>query len=62
MDLKINIRKILLEQGSGWERLPDNEQSSPNELKYERLGCELKKFGTKWFKKCTGTPTPAPRG
>ena len=55
MDLKINIRKILLEQGSGWERLPDNEQSSPNELKYERLGCELKKFGTKWFKKCSSS-------
>jgi peptidoglycan hydrolase-like protein with peptidoglycan-binding domain len=36
--------------------LPDNEQSSPNELKYERLGCELKKFGTKWFKKCSTPP------
>jgi peptidoglycan hydrolase-like protein with peptidoglycan-binding domain len=56
MNLKINVRKILLEQSSEWERLPDNEQSSPNELKYERLGCELKKFGTKWFKKCS-SPT-----
>jgi peptidoglycan hydrolase-like protein with peptidoglycan-binding domain len=58
MDRKINFRKILFEQTSGWERLPDNEQSSPNELKYERLGCELKKFGTKWFKKCS-TPPPS---
>lgn len=57
MDRKINFRKILLEQTSGWERLPDNEQSSPNELKYERLGCELKKFGTKWFKKCSAPPS-----
>lgn len=46
-----------MEQTSGWERLPDNEQSSPNELKYERLGCELKKFGTKWFKKCSTPPS-----
>ena len=44
------------EQASDWEKLPAAEQPAPNFLKYQNQGCELKKFGNFWYKKCTGSP------
>jgi peptidoglycan hydrolase-like protein with peptidoglycan-binding domain len=57
-----SIKKILLEQ-SQWEQLSATEQIEATtrfsviELRYSRQGCELKKFGTKWFKKCSAVTT-----
>ena len=63
MRINKSIKKILLEQ-SEWEQLSAAEQIEANtrfsviELRYSRKGCELKKFGSKWFKKCSAPPTP----
>jgi peptidoglycan hydrolase-like protein with peptidoglycan-binding domain len=61
----IKNNRLIIEQASEWVQLTVEETAqvlrdeSAAILRYQRLGCELKKVGSRnWFKKCTSTPPP----
>jgi peptidoglycan hydrolase-like protein with peptidoglycan-binding domain len=61
----IKKNRLIIEQASEWVQLTVEETAqvlrdeSAARLRYQRLGCELKKVGSRnWFKKCTSTPPP----
>ncbi len=62
----IKNNRLIIEQASEWVQLTVEETAqvlrdeSAAILRYQRLGCELKKVGSRnWFKKCTSTPPPS---
>ena len=62
----IKNNRLIIEQASEWVQLTVEETAqvlrdeSAARLRYQRLGCELKKVGSRnWFKKCTSTPPPS---
>lgn len=62
----IKKNRLIIEQASEWVQLTVEETAqvlrdeSAARLRYQRLGCELKKVGSRnWFKKCTSTPPPS---
>lgn len=53
------MQKYFLREQTEWTVIPTGEQNSAGELKYMNLGCEVKKFGTKFFyRNCQNTPQP----
>ena len=53
------MQKYFLREQTEWTVIPTAEQNSAGELKYMNLGCEVKKFGTKFFyRNCQNTPQP----
>ena len=57
-----HLHTLINEENNNWEKLPTAEQAAPNFLKYQNEGCELKKFGNFWYKKCPNGGTPVTTG